>query len=38
VPVEIDPAGVQDLTAEIHDITEQVGKLAKIIKNATKEE
>ena len=31
------PTGMHDLTAEIHDITEQVGKLAKIIKKATKE-
>ena len=37
VHAEDDAAGVQDLTAEIHDITEQVGKLAKIIKKATKE-
>jgi hypothetical protein len=30
------PTGMQDITAEIHDITEQVGKLAKIIKKAAK--
>jgi hypothetical protein len=37
VPAEDDSAGVHDLTAEIRDITEQVGRLAKIIKKATKE-
>jgi hypothetical protein len=28
---------MHDLTADIHDITEQVGKLANIIKKAAKE-
>jgi hypothetical protein len=28
---------MHDITAEIHGITEQVGKLAKIIKKAAKE-
>jgi hypothetical protein len=32
-----EPAEVRDLTAEIHDITEQVDRLAHIIKKATKE-
>jgi len=34
VPAQDDAAGVEDLTAEIHDITEQVGKLAKLIEMA----
>src|SRR6202451_1482326 len=31
------PAEMHDLTADIHDITEQVGKLANIIKKGAKE-
>jgi hypothetical protein len=31
------PTEMHDLTADIHDITEQVGKLANIIKKAAKE-
>jgi precorrin-4 methylase len=31
------PPDMHDLTAEIRDITQQVGKLAKIIKKAAKE-
>jgi hypothetical protein len=31
------PTEMHHLTADIHDITEQVGKLAHIIKNAAKE-
>jgi hypothetical protein len=34
---EDDQTGIDDLAAEIHDITEQVGKLAKIITQAAKE-
>jgi hypothetical protein len=31
------PPELYDLTADIHDMTEQVGKLANIIKKPTKE-
>jgi hypothetical protein len=37
VPATVVPPEVHHLTAEIRDITEQVGKLAKIIKKAAKE-
>lgn len=37
VPANVVPREMRDITAEIHDITEQVGKLAKIIKKAAKE-
>jgi hypothetical protein len=42
VPPEVEsahaaPAEIYEITAEIHDINEQVGKLARIIKKATRE-
>jgi len=37
VAESIVPTEMHDLTADIHDITEQVGKLANIIKKATTE-
>jgi hypothetical protein len=37
VHADVDRVSMHDLTAEIHDITEKVGKLAKIIKKTTKE-